>query len=103
MKQFIDQHRGFTVVGVRQSLVEALHKALQQAAEAPTGRQAFCELPLEVAPEPLLAPPGPGRWKTLWSSEAKRYGGAGEVAVESKTGWTIPAEAAVVLRPVRSA
>ncbi len=60
-------------------------------------------LSLEVAPEPLLAPPGPGRWKTLWSSEAKRYGGAGEAAVESRTGWTIPAEAAVVLRPVRSA
>jgi maltooligosyltrehalose trehalohydrolase len=60
-------------------------------------------LPLEVAPEPLLAPPGPGRWKTLWSSDAKRYGGSGEVAPESRTGWTIPAEAAVVLRPVRSA
>ena len=60
-------------------------------------------LPLEVAPEPLLAPPGPGGWKTLWSSEAKRYGGAGEVAVESKTGWRLPAEAAVVLRPTRSA
>ena len=28
-----------------------------------------------------------------------RYGGAGEVAVESKTGWKLPAEAAVVLRP----
>ena len=60
-------------------------------------------LPLEVSPEPLLAPPRPGRWKTLWSSEAKRYGGAGEVAVESKTGWRLPAEAAVVLRPARSA
>jgi len=60
-------------------------------------------LPLEVAPEPLLAPPERGRWKTLWSSEAKRYGGAGEVALESRTGWAIPAEAAVVLRPVRSA
>ena len=60
-------------------------------------------LPLEVAPEPLLAPPWPGRWKTLWSSEAPRYGGAGEVALESRTGWTIPAEAAVALRPVRSA
>ncbi len=60
-------------------------------------------LPLEVAPEPLLAPPWPGRWKTLWSSEAPRYGGAGAVALESRSGWTIPAEAAVALRPVRSA
>ena len=60
-------------------------------------------LPLEVAPEPLLGPPGLGGWRTLWSSEAKRYGGPGEVAVESKTGWTLPAEAAVVLRPTRLA
>lgn len=60
--------------------------------------QAF---PLEVAPEPLLAPPPAGRWKTLWSSEAPKYGGPGEVALETKTGWTIPAEAAVVLQPVR--
>jgi maltooligosyltrehalose trehalohydrolase len=60
-------------------------------------------LPLEIAPEPLLAPPSPGRWKTLWSSEAMRYGGPGEVALESKTGWTIPGEAAVALRPVPSA
>ncbi len=55
---------------------------------------------LEVAPEPLLAPPAPGRWKTLWSSEAPKYGGPGEVALETKTGWTIPAEAAVALQPV---
>ncbi len=56
---------------------------------------------LEVAPEPLLAPPTPGRWKTLWSSEAPKYGGPGEVALETKTGWTVPAEAAVALQPVR--
>ncbi|MEO5718611.1 MAG: malto-oligosyltrehalose trehalohydrolase [Chthoniobacterales bacterium] len=56
---------------------------------------------LEIQPEPLLAPPAPGRWKTLWSSEAPRYGGPGAVAPETKNGWTIPAEAAVVLRPVR--
>jgi len=60
-------------------------------------------LPLEVAPEPLLGPAGPGGWRTLWSSEAKRYGGPGEVAVESKTGWRLPTEAAVVLRPRRLA
>jgi maltooligosyltrehalose trehalohydrolase len=59
-------------------------------------------LALVVAPEPLLAPPGPGRWKTLWSSEAPRYGGPGKVALETRKGWTIPAEAAVALRPVIS-
>jgi len=57
---------------------------------------------LEIAPEPLLAPPGPGRWKTLWSSELPKYGGPGEVALETKTGWTIPAEAAVALKPIRA-
>jgi maltooligosyltrehalose trehalohydrolase len=60
-------------------------------------------LSLETAPEPLLAPPWPGRWKTLWSSEAPQYGGPGEVALETRTGWTIPAEAAVALRPLASA
>jgi maltooligosyltrehalose trehalohydrolase len=57
---------------------------------------------LEVAPEPLLAPPWLGRWKTIWSSESPKYGGPGEVALETKTGWTIPAEAAVALGPVRA-
>ena len=57
---------------------------------------------LEVAPEPLLAPPWPGHWKTLWSSESPKYGGPGEAQLETKTGWTIPAEAAVALKPVRA-
>ncbi len=57
-------------------------------------------LTLEVAPEPLLAPPGDEQcWQTLWSSEAPAYGGPGKVALESKTGWKIPAEAAVALQP----
>jgi maltooligosyltrehalose trehalohydrolase len=54
---------------------------------------------LEVVPEPLLAPPTPGRWKLLWSSEAPEYGGPGAVAPESKKGWTLPAESALILRP----
>ncbi|MGI8955873.1 MAG: malto-oligosyltrehalose trehalohydrolase [Chthoniobacterales bacterium] len=58
---------------------------------------------LEVVPEPLLAPPAGGRWKTLWSSEALEYGGPGAVAPETKKGWALPAEAALVLRPVRNA
>ena len=34
-------------------------------------------LHLDVAPEPLLAPPAGARWHTLWSSEAPMYGGLG--------------------------
>lgn len=58
---------------------------------------------LEVVPEPLLAPPTPGRWKLLWSSEAPEYGGPGAVAPESKKGWTLPAESALILRPAGNA
>lgn len=52
-----------------------------------------------IVPEPLLAPPAEHRWATLWSSEAVRYGGPGEIPLETESGWQIPAEAAVVLRP----
>jgi maltooligosyltrehalose trehalohydrolase len=52
-----------------------------------------------IVPEPLLAPPAEHHWATLWSSEALRYGGPGEIPLETETGWQIPAEAAVVLRP----
>ena len=51
-------------------------------------------------PEPLLAPPLGHRWETLWSSDTARYGGPGEKFVAGDRRWTIPAEAAVVLRPV---
>src|SRR5207237_8714400 len=33
------------------------------------------DLGLDVAPEPLLAPPGNCRWTLRWWSEAKEYGG----------------------------
>ena len=56
---------------------------------------------LEPAPEPLLAPPLGLEWETLWSSESPRYGGAGTVTVATQDRWTVPAEAAVVLRLVR--
>jgi maltooligosyltrehalose trehalohydrolase len=55
---------------------------------------------LTPAPEPLLAPPLGFEWKTLWSSDAARYGGPGEVTVASQLTWMLPAEAAVALRPV---
>ena len=54
----------------------------------------------EVLAEPLLAPPAACCWQTLWSSEAPRYGGPGEVPLEMADRWQIPAEAAVVLRSV---
>ncbi len=58
---------------------------------------------LDVVPEPLLAPPTPGRWKTLWTTEAPEYGGPGAVPPETKNGWTLAAESALILRPERKA
>jgi maltooligosyltrehalose trehalohydrolase len=51
------------------------------------------------APEPLLAPPEGRGWKTLWSSEAPDYGGCGTPPLETSSGWLVPGEAAVLLRP----
>lgn len=59
------------------------------------------KLPLEPAPEPLLAPPFGYRWETLWTSDLPRYGGPGAVQVTSEEHWLLPAEAAVALYPVR--
>jgi maltooligosyltrehalose trehalohydrolase len=55
------------------------------------------DLRLDPAPEPLLAPPGGGRWRLLWSSEDPRYGGCGTVPPESEEGWRVTGHAAVVL------
>ncbi|HWC73507.1 MAG TPA: malto-oligosyltrehalose trehalohydrolase [Gemmatimonadales bacterium] len=59
------------------------------------------DLPLDVAPEPLLAPPDRERgWTRLWHSEDPRYGGRGGPALESEVGsWRIPAESAALLVP----
>ena len=57
------------------------------------------DLQLDVAPEPLLAPPLGARWRTLWSSEDPRYGGRGTAAVETDDGFHLPGHAAVVLAP----
>ena len=57
------------------------------------------DLPLDVAPEPLLAPPRGARWRTVWSSEEPRYGGRGTAAVETDDGFRLPGHAAVVLAP----
>ena len=55
------------------------------------------QLELSVAPEPLLAPPRRGQWKTLWSSEDVLYGGSGIPGVDTEEGIVLPAESAVVL------
>ena len=57
------------------------------------------DLHLDVAPEPLLAPPRGAAWRTLWSSEDPRYGGRGTSAVETDDGFHLPGHAAVVLAP----
>ncbi len=57
------------------------------------------DLHLDVAPEPLLAPPRGAAWRTLWSSEAPRYGGRGAVGVETDDGFHLPGHSAVVLAP----
>lgn len=54
---------------------------------------------MEIVPEPLLAPPAGKRWVNLWSSDSPRYGGPGEVSLETDTGWKLPAEATVALSP----
>jgi maltooligosyltrehalose trehalohydrolase len=59
------------------------------------------DLRLVPAPEPLLAPPGGGSWKTSWSSEDPRYGGTGTPLVESEeNGWFLPGESTVVMHSV---
>jgi maltooligosyltrehalose trehalohydrolase len=57
------------------------------------------DLHLEVAPEPLLAPPEDQEWTLLWSSESPSYGTGGTAPVETEAGWFLPGESAVVLRP----
>ena len=57
------------------------------------------DLPLAIAPEPLLAPPDLQHgWIPLWHSDDPRYGGRGAPALESEDGrWRIPAESATLL------
>ena len=57
------------------------------------------DLALQVAPEPLLAPPAGMRWRVLWSSEDPAYGGDGVPPVDTDDGLRFPGRAAVVLAP----
>jgi maltooligosyltrehalose trehalohydrolase len=54
---------------------------------------------LNLAPEPLLAPPEGQSWGLVWSSEDLRYGGGGTPALETADNWRIPGEAAIVMMP----
>jgi len=56
---------------------------------------------LHPASEPLLAPPAGFSWKTLWTSDSRRYGGMEAVATASPERWILPAESTVALQPVR--
>jgi maltooligosyltrehalose trehalohydrolase len=55
------------------------------------------DLPLDPAPQPLLAPPEGETWRVIWSSEDFAYGGHGTPPVETEEGWRLPGHAAVVL------
>jgi maltooligosyltrehalose trehalohydrolase len=58
------------------------------------------DLPLPVAPEPLLAPPEGRRWRKVLSTEDPRYGGSGTAPLDTEQeGWHIPGRCAVVLEP----
>jgi maltooligosyltrehalose trehalohydrolase len=62
------------------------------------------DLLLEVAPEPLLAPPLGARWELAWSSEHPRYGGTGALPLEGpERSWRIPGRTTSLLRPLRAA
>jgi maltooligosyltrehalose trehalohydrolase len=71
-------------------------------------------LHLDPAPEPLLAPPGHGRWQVRWSSQDPRYGGIGTLAPDAAEAersvpgravprpfdnWRLQADTALLLAP----
>lgn len=60
------------------------------------------DLPLEPAPEPLLAPPPQRGWRLLWSSEDPAYGGSGTPQPPPGRPWRVPGRAAIVLAPEES-
>jgi maltooligosyltrehalose trehalohydrolase len=55
---------------------------------------------LHPASEPLLAPLSGSGWKTLWTTDSPRYGGAGTVAIAREEQWLLPAQSTIVFRPV---
>jgi len=59
------------------------------------------ELRLTSPSFPLLAPPENSEWAIRWSSDDPRYGGNGTAPLDTDRGWIVPAQAAVLLRPLR--
>jgi maltooligosyltrehalose trehalohydrolase len=93
-QQRADRMHG-AVLGAEAFVLRFLHEQGDRLLLVNLGR----DLLLAPAPEPLLAPPTPAGWSTLWGSEDVRYGGTGLPAVETDEGWRIPGHAAVVLQP----
>jgi maltooligosyltrehalose trehalohydrolase len=58
------------------------------------------ELRLTSPSVSLLAPPENSEWAIQWSSEDLRYGGNGTASLDTDCGWIVPAQGAVLLRPV---
>lgn len=52
--------------------------------------------------EPLIAPPESSEWRLMWSSEEKKYGGAGVAPFEDGKGWHLTGHSALVLRAERN-
>jgi maltooligosyltrehalose trehalohydrolase len=58
------------------------------------------DLSVQIAPEPLLAPPSAKRWAILWSSEDPRYGGMGTPAPDTEQeGWFLRGCCTILLAP----
>ena len=57
------------------------------------------DLDLDIAPEPLLAPPGGALWTVEWSSEDPAYGGGGYPPPDGPRGWRLSAESAILMQP----
>jgi maltooligosyltrehalose trehalohydrolase len=51
-------------------------------------------------PEPLLAPSFGFDWEVVWSSDDERYRGSGVTSPVTDTGWSLPGESAIALRPI---
>jgi maltooligosyltrehalose trehalohydrolase len=57
------------------------------------------DLILDIAPEPLLAPPQNRLWSPFWTSEDFKYGGCGAPQPDGPDSWRLPAESAIVMGP----
>jgi maltooligosyltrehalose trehalohydrolase len=57
------------------------------------------DLVLDIAPEPLLAPPQNRLWSPFWTSEDFKYGGCGAPHPDGPDCWSLPAESAIVMGP----